>query len=163
MTNNKSLFLLFFVFNVMMVFFGVSIIPKWQINDSWSIAILFGWFLERPKMWPKLDPRTPYLSPKYFKIIQENIGTSLEILFSHQRIWNYDCRWKVCVPSLYLFIEFTNLEVFKMKMANEIWKFGNSKIEMAKMKLVNLKNMNHLTFGNLKTWKLNIWILKKNF
>ena len=37
-------------------------IKVFQINDSWSIAIVFRTFLDRPKMWPNLDPRSPYLS-----------------------------------------------------------------------------------------------------
>ena len=39
-----------------LLYFGVYIIPKWLINDSWSIAILFKWFLELPKFSLNLDP-----------------------------------------------------------------------------------------------------------
>ena len=64
---------------------GVLIIPKWQINDSWFIAILFRTCLYRPKNQLNMDPRSPYLSLKYFNNYKNNIGTSLNILNYH--IW----------------------------------------------------------------------------
>ena len=63
------------------------IIPKLRILTPGHIAILFGWFLELPKIRLNMDPRTPYLSPKYFLGNIRNIGTSLKILFSYMRIW----------------------------------------------------------------------------
>ena len=42
-------------------------IPKWRINDSGPIAILFKWFFELCKYRPNLDPRTPCLSQNYLK------------------------------------------------------------------------------------------------
>ena len=45
--NICLLFWLFLVlFNVVYRYFGLYIIPKWLINDSWSIARLFKWFRE---------------------------------------------------------------------------------------------------------------------
>ena len=35
--------------NNILWYFWVCIIPKWLINDSWSIALLFKWFLELRK------------------------------------------------------------------------------------------------------------------
>ena len=67
----KNAFCFSWCFNVFITvlsgFLGGLNIPKWLIHDSWSIAILFEWFLEQPKMLPNLDPRAPYISPKYFK------------------------------------------------------------------------------------------------
>ena len=66
----------------------VLIIPKWPINDSWWIPILFGWFLKIPKCSPNLDPWTPYVSLKYFKKYKKIMGTSLKhIIFTYM-----DCR-----------------------------------------------------------------------
>ena len=59
------------------------------MNVSWSIAILFGWFLERPKMWQNMDPRTPYLSPKYFNQYKRQYVDILGTSFSYLRIWTY--------------------------------------------------------------------------
>ena len=38
---------------------GVFIIPKWLINDSGWIPILFGSFLELPKNQSNIDPTAP--------------------------------------------------------------------------------------------------------
>ncbi len=71
----------------MLGFGGILIIPKGLINGSGWIAILFGSFLDPPKMRPNIDP-VPYLLPKYFneynKIMETlskhicfvNLGTS---------------------------------------------------------------------------------------
>ena len=91
---------------------GDLILPKWLINDSWSIAILFGTFSERPKMWPNLDPRTPYLSPKYFKTNKKLWGHPSKI-FSYLRIWNSENRGK---PVYQAFANFRNFETWILKM-----------------------------------------------
>ena len=78
-------------FNVFRGTFGVLIIPKWLINDSWSIAILCGTFLDRPNMWPNLDPRSPYLLPTYFTNYKQNMGTSVNLWnFSYLRICTFE-------------------------------------------------------------------------
>ena len=66
------------MFKVFYCIFGVSIIPKWLINDSLSIAILFRWFLELWKFCQNLDPHTSQLLPKYFKQYQKNMESSLK-------------------------------------------------------------------------------------
>ena len=60
--------------------FGVSIIPKWLINDPWWIPILFGRFLELPKKTPNLDPCTPYLWLLFYPKILQRI---LESMWEH--------------------------------------------------------------------------------
>ena len=98
-------------------FYGVLIIPKCLIHDSCSIAILCGSFLERPSMWPNLDPRTPYLSQKYFKKYKKHMETSLKLLFSYLRIWNYDNIGRsvyLAFPFVYVsFLFFWHLKIFK--------------------------------------------------
>ena len=59
--------LVFWVFNVFLAVYGFLIIPEWLILIPGHIAILFAWFLELPKNQLNMDPRTLYLSPKYFK------------------------------------------------------------------------------------------------
>ena len=50
------------------------IIPEWLIIDSWSIAILFRWFLELPKKSVFTGPDSPYSSCKYFKTYKKKGG-----------------------------------------------------------------------------------------
>ena len=81
-------------------------------------------FLERPKIWPNMDPRTPYFSSKYFTIYKKNVGTSLDnIIFISDNLKFSNC-WKVYVPN------FWNVETWKFK----FWKFESWKLEIWKIR-----------------------------
>ena len=100
-------------------------IPKLLINASWWIAILSGSFLERPTMWPNLDPRTLYLSPKYFKTYK-NILT--QYYLSYRRIWNTEHGRSVYIFFICYSESFETLKCgsfgFQLCFWNsEIWKF----------------------------------------
>ena len=101
-------------------FFDVLIggFQKWRINDSWSIATLFGTVLERPKMRPNLDPRNPYLSPTYFKTIQEKLwGHPWKLFFISENLKLWEL-WKVGAPNCLKTLEFTMLNIGNEKMTN---------------------------------------------
>ena len=77
-----------------------------------------------------MDPRAPYLSPKYFKQYKKFMETSLNILFSYLRIWNYE----ICGRYVYLFSFFT------------CWK------------IMNIWNLENITFADMNFEMLNFWI-----
>ena len=58
--------------NVFWRFFRFLIIPKWLILTLGHIPILFGSFLELPKIRRSLAPYIPHLSTKNFKNTREN-------------------------------------------------------------------------------------------
>ena len=86
--NKKRVVCFYWFLNVIVGFWGIWIIPKLLINDSWSIAIHFGTFLERPTNWPNMDPRNPYLSPNASTNTRKLWEHLWQILFSHLWIWN---------------------------------------------------------------------------
>ena len=129
-----------------------------------------------------VDPRTRYLSTKYFKNTRKVMGSSLEniLIFIPENLRFWKC-WKVCVPSVffiytYIYILcFCNFEILKFeKVKNwnletwtiynlEIWKFPNWKFPNWKCpdwKLTNCKcpqmNVFKLTISNLTVSKLKI-------
>ena len=63
--------------------FGVSIIPKWLINDSWWIPILFGWFLELPAISPHLVPYTSFLCRSASRDIRKSLEASFKNIVFH--------------------------------------------------------------------------------
>ena len=113
-------------------------------------------FFERPTMWPNMDPRTPYLSPKYFKTCKKLWEHPWKIGFISENLkfWKL---WKVCV---YKFLKFENLKMWN------IWAFEILKIWG--LKLENLKvwkwtyELENLKFGNFDIWWLGILKLKIN-
>ena len=130
---------------------GVSIIPKWLINYSWSIAIVFGTFLERTKMRPNLDPRSPHLSPKYFKSTR-NYGNILEkMIFTYLRIWDFGFFGRFVYQAFWNF-EIRNFEIGNYE--NEIWKSGNLEIENDNFGNWHVEIRKNLKFWKWKTWKL---------
>ena len=67
-------------------------IPKWLINDSGPIAILFIWILELSKIHkkkrPSLDLWTPYLLQTYFQKYDKMMGASFaNVILSCPRTW----------------------------------------------------------------------------
>ena len=60
---------------------------EWLINDSWSTAMCFRTFWDRPEMRPNLDPRTPYLPPQCLNKYKKIMGTTLKHVV---RIWEYE-------------------------------------------------------------------------
>ena len=64
-------YLVFLICLVNVCFWGVLIIPKWLINDSGWIAILFG----TSKNVTKYGPRAPYLLQKHFNKYKKNMET----------------------------------------------------------------------------------------
>ena len=63
-----------------MVFLKVVIIPKWLIKVPGHISILFGSFLELPKISPTMAPYTPFFITKTFQKVQEQILKHFERL-----------------------------------------------------------------------------------
>ena len=137
------------------VFFGGLIIPKWLINDSWSIAIRFGFFVTT-KMWPNMDPRSLYLSPKVFK--------------EYKKAWEHFCKnnisgnllfckfWKVYVPNclicgiLFLLNYKMETEQWNFEIRFRIWQLDN--LEFWRLEICNFENRK---FGN---WNFEIWHLQ---
>ena len=68
---------------------------KMVIYDSRHIPIFVGSFLELQKMWPNIDPRSPYLLQKYCKTYMK-IWKHLRkhIMFVNIGIWVFDICWK---------------------------------------------------------------------
>ena len=125
-----------------MMIFGVLIIPKWLINYFWSIAIFFGTFLERPKLWPNPDPRTPYLSPKFLTKYKNSYGD----IFENNHILYSAILKMLGGPSTSLF-EILQLRIFDF-CTFENWTLCNLKTD--KVNTWNFK---------LDLWKLEIWTI----
>ena len=107
-----------------------------------------------------LDPRTPYLSSKYFKSYKKMMGTSSCLM-----IW-------ICTNVgryVYLFFIFHFLIFETLKMKNiiwEIWKSGIQNADISSLKFESLKfrilrsGYKKWQFGNLKIGNFEIVILK---
>ena len=93
-------------------------------------------------MWPNLDSRTPYWSPKHCKNTRTNMGTSLKhIIFISENLQFWKC-WKVRVPN---FWNFRNLNFWKFGKliidisCLEIWKYEIGSLVIENMKIESLK------------------------
>ena len=67
--------------NVLIGVYGVAIIQKWLIIDSWSIPLLFRWILELRKFrhfWTCSGPLNPVFLMNLVQKIQETYGNILE-------------------------------------------------------------------------------------
>ena len=112
--------------------------------------------MERPKRWPNLDPRTPYLSRTIIQLIQQKYADILETYFPYLRIWNSETYGR----SVYIFSknefvilkcrQFGNLKVI-------IWQFATLKIENLKVENLKIEN---LKIENLNTWNYGTWKMK---
>ena len=91
--------------------------------------------------WDQMDPRGPYLSPKYFKRYKIDTQTSLNILFSYLRIWNSENIGR----SMYHTFWFLG-----------IWKFDYFLFEICKIEVLEFEIRNEWTLNNLEMWKLNV-------
>ena len=149
----------------MILFFGV-IIPKWLMNASWSIAILFGTFLERHNMWPNMDPWTPYLSPQYFKNTR-TYGSILEHIIVH--IWEFEILKMAVTRTEFFIFNVGNCELSKFEHVFfylGVWKHGNEKWNLGKCKFENNTSYSlkmktcKLTNWQLVNWTLEIWKFK---
>ena len=132
---------------VLYCFLGVLIIPKWLINDSWHIAILFGSFLKRSKNLSNIDLSTPFLHRNTSKL-QENYGNICKIITQHYGFpfvvnfrkdrhrqipknrliisWN-SCIWNQYIPQNVNGILLILLQ-YPLQTQNGILEFGNSGI-----------------------------------
>ena len=116
-------------------------------------GFISGWFLERLKNRPNLDPRILYLSPKYFKQDKNKYGNILGTYYFH--IWEYD--FLICFEGLcaYLF-EVCLCSLFvRCSFFVGMWKTMN----IGNLKFDNLKGWN-LEIDDSKNWKLKIWKLQ---
>ena len=74
------------------------------------------------ELWPNLDPRSPYLSPKYFKTYKKIMGTSYKTLFFN--IWESEIlillegMW----PNVLKLVIFGFLKVLKLLGPAQLWK-----------------------------------------
>ena len=117
------------------------------------IAILLGWFLELPTNRLHLDPRTPYLSQKYFGKYKNNTGPCFKTIFHIWESENLKC-WKVCAPNFLnfwtselLFLTFWNVE----PMMFELWDFWNFEtLLFRKFEILETWNFDILEFWDIE-------------
>ena len=148
---------------------GVLIIPKWLILSPGHIAILFGMISGTSKNRLNVDPRSLYLSPKYFKKYKKYGNILGKYYFSSRNL--IVCKWKVYVPN---FLKCWILKIWKLKMKElgiwkleignlEIWKYEVDNLEIGNWKLENFKCWNsrapHVLSNFVKTrigkwWRL---------
>ena len=132
-----------------MGFGEVWIITKLLINDSWSVAIFFRTFSDRPEMWPNLDPQTPYLSPKYFKEYKK-YGNIFETYYFH--VWESETlklSEGLCTELVYCCCYLLSFEIWKWK----TWNWGIYILTLKCGKLI-IGNCEQLKLGN---WKCPNW------
>ena len=85
------------IFDIVIVFRGFHC-SKMANFDSRTYSNTFGWFLDLPTNRQNLDPRAPYLSPKYFKTYKKIWEHPWNIFFISENLQFWIC-WKVCVPN----------------------------------------------------------------
>ena len=90
-------------------------------------------FWNDQKTRPKLDPRTPYSSPKYCTTYEENGGDILEQYFSYMRVCLYEKMEGMRSIAFWKFGRSASLKNTSWTFDN--WKSGNLEIENRKLKL----------------------------
>ena len=116
-------------------FLGALIIPKWLMLTSRRIAILFGSFLELPKMWQNMDPRAPYLLQKYFKRIRKH----MDIFYKHHLFVNMHIeKLEKFGKSVYRFFELLNIWNFGVAKHLRFWIFKNLELLRFKNKILKV-------------------------
>ena len=138
--------------NVFMGVWALLIIPKWLVLTPGHIAIRFGWFLELPKNQLNLDPRTPYLSPKYFKKYKKHYGDILD--FSYLRIWKSEIIGRYAC--LFTFRYFENLKLFTLGFAIRKLKLDSLELQLAKLENLEIINLQLWNFVPLRCRKLDL-------
>ena len=73
-----------------LIFWGFLILPKWLINDSRHIPILFGSFMELPKCSPNLAPYTLYSNHIHYGNIFKSYYFSYLNLLEIQNVQLFD-------------------------------------------------------------------------
>ena len=117
-----------------------------RILTSWHIAIFFGWFLELPKKRIIIDPRTLYLSPKYFKTYKK-IWKHLWTYYFHG--WEYD--FLKCLEGPCTFFEIWQLVFGHLK----ICKFEFGQLKFGKLETWRCDKFETLKFKHLNFWEFD--------
>ena len=122
---------------------------KWPILTPGHIAILFGWFLELPKNLLNMDPRTPYLSPKYLKK-KKKTWTHPWTYYVH--IWEYAILNLLEGRCTKLF-EILELDVLKL------WELESLKWQIINFEIESLKYVNEISKFGIVRWNRKFDIL----
>ena len=112
-------------------------------------------FLDRPKCSPNLDPRTPYLLPKYFKNIRKYGNILGNMKFSYMRILFFKCSRNesrgtvLCLLNfvLSLFLKFVYLSFY-----NILWRWGSGNNDNCINEISKILDMNFISIKSM-TWK----------